>query len=58
MGVCGEKSHKVGGGRARLTGRLAGQGGKEECPCVRMKRRWDGQGEEEMKVRQGDEELK
>lgn len=32
--------------------------GKEERPCVRMKQRWDGQGEEEMKVRQADEELK
>lgn len=54
MGVCGEKSHKVVGGGV-FNGE---QGGRGECWCVRVKRRWDGQGEEEMKVRRGDEELK
>lgn len=56
-GVQGEKSHKVGGwGMSNAGGALSP--GKEEHPCVRMKQRWDGQGEEEMKVRQADEELK
>lgn len=38
-----------------MGGACFSQGGKEERQCVRMKRRRDGQGEEEMKVRRGDE---
>lgn len=57
-GVRGEESQGGGGWRKSTFNGGDSQGGKEECPCVRMNRRWDGQGEEEMKVRRGDEELK
>lgn len=55
-GVQGEKSQ--GGGRKSMFNEGGSQGGREEHPCVRMKRGRDGQGEEEMKVRRGDDELK